>query len=640
MHKFITGTSTVILAIVLFSLAAQPALAAIDIDSSAFITESGFRVGSNEYSGAFTYDYPLRLPPGRNGLQPQLSLSYSSASTGSDNIIGYGWDVSLPKIERLNKQGTDDLYGRHDFYSGLSGELEDITLSDATHGDYGAKVDDGSYLTYEYTTSETWIVTDKLGTVYTFGTVANARVEDPADSTHVYAWYLSEMRDMNDNTVTYTYLKDGNRVYPSNINYTGHDAGAGLFDVVFNRETRADAFTSNASGFAVTTDERIDNIEIKVDGVTAWSYDLGYSAGDNGYRSLLSSITETGKPAITFDYSVSSRTFTEDTSFAFPFGVANSGPGSLAAYIFDVNGDTYPDVVRSDSAVDEVYLNDGNNSWTLDTGYSVPLPFVGGGGVDFGVRIVDVEGDGLQDIIVSRLSSSAGLIQQVYINSGDGTGWVLDTAVTVPIPFTNDAGLDFGVRIFDADGDGLQDLVKSSYNGVANAHEVYISTGSGWVLDTDYLIPVDFVNSVGADNGVRVADVNNDQLQDLIQGIDASAGGLPTYNVYINQGDGTGWSVDTGYTVPQAFITSLRADKGTRIIDVNGDNYVDLVYSRTLSSGALEDGLYLNKGNGTGWEESLNFSLGIGFTNVSGDDIGTRVNDIDGDMLDDVFYSH
>jgi hypothetical protein len=53
-------------------------------------------------SGAFTQSVPLDIPPGRNGLQPDVSLNYNSQQT-KDGIVGYGWDLSIPYIERLNK---------------------------------------------------------------------------------------------------------------------------------------------------------------------------------------------------------------------------------------------------------------------------------------------------------------------------------------------------------------------------------------------------------------------------------------------------------------------------------------------------------------------------------------------------------
>src|SRR5690349_20063880 len=52
-------------------------------------------------SGAFTQKIQLDIPPGRSGLQPDLSLQYNSQSA-ADGIVGYGWSLSIPYIQRLN----------------------------------------------------------------------------------------------------------------------------------------------------------------------------------------------------------------------------------------------------------------------------------------------------------------------------------------------------------------------------------------------------------------------------------------------------------------------------------------------------------------------------------------------------------
>jgi Salmonella virulence plasmid 65kDa B protein len=74
-------------------------------------------------TGAFTQDVPLDIPPGRNGLQPELSLHYNSQNT-ADGIVGYGWSLPIPYIERLNKTGSQDLYGTTPYFtSSIEGEL-------------------------------------------------------------------------------------------------------------------------------------------------------------------------------------------------------------------------------------------------------------------------------------------------------------------------------------------------------------------------------------------------------------------------------------------------------------------------------------------------------------------------------------
>ena len=88
----------------------------------------------NGSTGAFTQSYSLDIPPGLNGLQPDVTLDYSSQRT-QDSIVGYGWQLSIPVIQRLNKTGSQDLYGNMPYFtSSIDGELTNVTVTATTSG--------------------------------------------------------------------------------------------------------------------------------------------------------------------------------------------------------------------------------------------------------------------------------------------------------------------------------------------------------------------------------------------------------------------------------------------------------------------------------------------------------------------------
>src|SRR5208337_1651451 len=108
------------------ALPPQPTLANPDI----FTDTAQPRI--NGSTGAFTQSYSLDIPPGRNGLQPDVTLDYSSQRT-QDSIVGYGWQLSIPYIQRINKTGTQDLFGTTPFFtSSIDGELTNTNVTATT----------------------------------------------------------------------------------------------------------------------------------------------------------------------------------------------------------------------------------------------------------------------------------------------------------------------------------------------------------------------------------------------------------------------------------------------------------------------------------------------------------------------------
>ena len=572
-------------------------------------------ISADESSGAFTTSIPIKTPLGRKGVQPSLSLSYNSYRQEDINIAGFGWTIDIPSIERINKRGVEGLFTQFDFRSSLDGELG-RKASATTTEDYGAKVENGAFRAYEYKSHAWWKVTDKTGTIYTFGTSTLSRLDDPNDSTKVYRWMLERVEDPNGNYMTYEYTKDKGQVYPSKIKYTGKSTDQGIFEVEFLKETRSDIATSTATGFAVVSRYRINEIQTKVNNSWIHKYELGYTTGDNGVRSLLSSITETGRdettgatialPATQFSYQASIRSMTEDTGYS-----TSTMPNfiSLAGFdngvrIAEVNGDGLPDIIyaHESGSIWRIYTNDGDGTgWTQDTGYSTTsLPyFISLAGYDNGVRAIDVNGDGFDDLIRSHESGSD---WRIFINNTDGTGWTKDTGYsTTSLPhFITAAGNDNGVRIVDVNGDGLADLFHS--HASTPVRKIYLNDGdgTGWTQDTNYALsnlPY-FLDNASNDDGVRMIDINGDGLPDIIRKREFS----DNNRIFINDGDGTGWTeaTSTATTTIPNFASQNGYDEGVRFADINGDGLTDVIQAH--ESGGRKH-VYFNDGDGTGWTE-------------------------------------
>lgn len=253
-------------------------------------------------SGALVYNYQLQVPNGRMGVQPDLSLAYNSQQNEEGSLVGFGWGLSLPTIERKNIDGLDKLYTSENFTSSLSGDLKKIGSSNKNDSgeavdQFAAKIDAGSFLKYslaDQANGGIWTVADKSGTIYTFGSLPESRLSNPIDSTKVFRWYLTKVEDSKGNFVSYDYTKVNDQVYPAVIRYTRNGTDAGIFKIQFSLEDRPDKAMSAKYGFMITNTKRIAKVELLVQNILVGRYSLGYGQQSVNSRSQLTSIEYTG----------------------------------------------------------------------------------------------------------------------------------------------------------------------------------------------------------------------------------------------------------------------------------------------------------------------------------------------------------
>ena len=158
-----------------------------------YTATSTWAAGSN--SGDFTWQYPLRVPPGLNGPTPPLNLAYSAqsvdgemaASNNQPSWIGEGFALSTGAIERKyvacskdmggtanNTTKTGDECWKTDNAAMTLGGVSTELLKGAD-GKWHGRTEDGSRI--ELRTGATngdhngqwWVVTETDGTQYWFG---------------------------------------------------------------------------------------------------------------------------------------------------------------------------------------------------------------------------------------------------------------------------------------------------------------------------------------------------------------------------------------------------------------------------------------------------------------------------------------
>lgn len=515
--------------------------------------------------------------------------------------------------------------------------------------EYGALVENGNFNAYEFENDARWRMTDKMGTIFTFGSTTSARIDNAASSTQIYRWLLQEVRDRNNNYISYSYYKDGNQAYPHRITYTGNGSTDGVYEIEFIRESRSDTATSSVAGFPVGTLYRISEIQIKVNGLLQHKYELDYGIGSNGVRSMLTSIIETGYdensnatalPASTFKYTTKTGSWVQSSSWAVPLPVVDDispyGEIDMGLRFEDFNGDGWQDIMQGRDGTKNLYLNNRNGTWATTTPSGLQ-DFVTVGGEDMGTRPVDLDGDGLIDLLANNTYG--------YMNGGRGTSFSGDTTWGSPIKFqkaTDGEHYDMGSRVADINGDGLPDLLKAYEPGSSNAAVgIYLNNGAGWDATTTnawYMPSSEYFAHIwspneGIDMGGRFGDFNGDGLTDLIF---SRGGGNPPYTrIYINQGDGT-WErvVPTGFS--GLIVEQEGGDNYIFPVDANGDGLTDLF-------DAVNSTVYINQNagksfSGGGWTNPVSFKCTSSCNGAV--DLGARLVDINADGIVDIVKNY
>lgn len=261
--------------------------------------------------------YPLEVPPGRAGMQPQFAVSYNSSA--GDSWAGVGWDLPMQAIT------IDTRWGVPRYESGQETEtylLNGEQLTPVAHrGALVARSAEKVFHTRvegrfakivrhgDSPTNYSWEVTDKNGTRSTFGGTENSTLTD--EFGNIAVWSLREMRDTDDNFMRYHCVRvadvgvdngsvPGNNLYLQRITYTGRGDSEGPYSVTFIRDRelgeprRADVMIDARYGFKKVTADLLRKVEVSLNGSLIRRYELNYRTGAFE-KTLLRSVSQFGE---------------------------------------------------------------------------------------------------------------------------------------------------------------------------------------------------------------------------------------------------------------------------------------------------------------------------------------------------------
>jgi len=302
-------------------------------------------------SGTANLSYPIEIPAGRQGMQPNLALTYSSG--GGNGWLGVGWDISIPSITVETRWGVP----RYD--NDLESEVyvlegEQLVTYDSTVGDFRKM----PHRTNQWTSRNAlgneeqffprkneafdsivrhganpsnywWTVTHKNGVTDYYGKYANdvgvnnscvLRTGDNNASGAIAHWALAESVDPNGNSVRYYYdiaycrgVSNGiwgKQIYADSISYTcvtDTDLAleeSGKYSLTFQRKgnNRMDIITSLNRGIKEVTADVLCHLDVKYNDTLFRQYVfVTQNDRSSNYKTILTDIVRIDSPRVDID---------------------------------------------------------------------------------------------------------------------------------------------------------------------------------------------------------------------------------------------------------------------------------------------------------------------------------------------------
>jgi RHS repeat-associated protein len=527
----------------------------------------GENVEANLNMGLAGYSVPILLPEGYNGFSPDLSLAYSSGNGAS--VVGIGWSLGLPTIERMTSSGLP-VYDASDKFAANGGkELVRIPGTSTYRERF-----EGSFVRYTWVDEDEegregyWMAEYPDGLVGYFGADAEGELDPEArvaGSGGVFRYHLTETRDSLDHRIVYHYSKDQGTAYLNRIEWA-FSAGEPHYAVNLAYEERKDALSDGKPGVEIVLRKRLSEIAVTVGGEQLRRYALSYepyeqSGGLTRLQQVVTFGTDNAEPfPIQFSFSYTGvfdpaceQQETCHLPYLHDMGAVGEGFGARNSDLLDFNGDGLPDVLDTSEGKHRIYVNQLPTR-AEDHVFSEPLSsrVATGGSLLLSadhVELLDLDGNGHSDLV-------DGLNGRVLWNLGNGD-WEEEAAVENQLPdFTADANLSF----FDYDGDKRPDVMHSD-----NGNTWFYLNEANGRFSTDGVLgePIGWGFK---ESGLKTADMNGDGLQDAV----LILGSLVTYRLYLGFGN---WSAPV-----EMFGLSDSFDASTmRLVDLNGDSLSDAV---------------------------------------------------------------
>lgn len=555
-------------------------------DATSGGTYTGNTLGSysTTATGAFVYTVPVKIPPGINGVQPDISLSYNSSQL--NGIVGQGWSLSAESyVSRcpasLIRDGYNSSINAGDNYKFC---LNSERLVEVSNNEY--RLENEQYIRLRRNSSgDSWEVFLPNGEKQVFGGNSQSKLRDNTGSS--YKWFITSSQDQYNNEIVYSYYYSTSSIKLRQIQYTRNSAGGSNHSIDFVYESRKDKLETFMAGNKEVVDQRLKSIYVKTNGSNVRNYQVNYYRNDSEYdgrvyydptlTSRVRSITQCHQSVYDCAAPI---TFKLDTLEPNDIGITLTERYELED---DIAGNRY--------------------------GRGVLLPAPGYRPLKGHAIRGDFDGDNKKEAAWWECtSSSCTHYAQMSANSAPEI-----IASSVPkiyshnhVSNVNNDGSGEGStmgQVLDINGDGLDDYVITSlYKD--HGYQFYLSNGSTFSHSPSYSLSFEDLSTYGevSYNGtqyngryvnfVELEDINGDGLIDILKTtnaksrpyfpVDLFASGYNNIEVALNNGNGfnafSTWGQLSSYSALTFADYSLSRNVNIpNLVDVNGDGRKDII---------------------------------------------------------------
>ena len=511
-------------------------------------------------SGLPSLSYPLEAPPGRAGHAPQLALHYHAG--GGAGVLGLGWSLDLPAIERSTRAGIPRADGPAVWQLRHLGDGEELT--ETAPGVYRQRIEQSAPIVVRTLPGGAMSALAADGTGYLFGLTDDARLVGEAGPVRLE---LSAITDVHGNRIDFAYTREAGSDAPLLSTITWNDGQA---RVVFAYDTRPDVLVSHAAGQRIALAHRIAAIRTEVGGEAVRTTTLTYIRSVEAPSSCLATIATVAAdgaalPTWRLTYTGEAATPTARDVTGAP---ALDPTGDGRAWV-DVDGDALPDLLDGEPGAWRYRKNIGEGqlaaTWTDLASPAVALAPT--------TRFADLTGDGVQDLLAQPAPGDL----WSFVGGG-ATPFGSAESITLDLSFDL---TDPRVALADMNLDGRVDVLR---------HD----DADGWIWlrrsDTAGYEPAEAVPPTPAgmrlgDPGVQLADINGDRIPDLVRILTEDS------RILVAAGAGLGFFED-----PADLTGAPKMAQTDRweVADINGDGAADLVHI-----GASQLGLWINQLDGS-----------------------------------------